>query len=308
MALMLVVLQIVLPLGAIAWLAGAPLSGMRTRAVQTLSVGLLLLGLWFTGAWIYPPAWAIGAYFVLFAAACWRAWRQPLGAHMPIARAAGVVAASALAALGGLAVWQGLAGRVRPADTFDLSAPLRDGRYCVVSGGASPLLNFHFATLASGFADWRGQSYGVDLVAVGADGGRARSLLPQPTHLGDYRIYGARIHAPCTGTVLAARDGLPDQIIGSHDRRNLAGNHISLICDGRHVLLAHLQPGSVRVQAGDAVSAGDLLGLVGNSGNSDEPHLHISAQRPPAPGAPPQAGEPVHVTFGGRFLARGDCF
>jgi murein DD-endopeptidase MepM/ murein hydrolase activator NlpD len=46
-----------------------------------------------------------------------------------------------------------------------------------------------------------------------------------------------------------------------------------------------------------------LLGYVGNSGNTDEPHLHIHVQRPGPPSAP-LSGEPRSVTFDGRFLVR----
>lgn len=38
---------------------------------------------------------------------------------------------------------------------------------------------------------------------------------------------------------------------------------------------AHLKRGSVRVAAGDAVRAGQVVGELGNSGNSTEPHLHF---------------------------------
>ena len=38
---------------------------------------------------------------------------------------------------------------------------------------------------------------------------------------------------------------------------------------------AHLQPGSQRVKVGDRVRRGQVIGLVGNSGNSTEPHLHF---------------------------------
>ncbi len=44
---------------------------------------------------------------------------------------------------------------------------------------------------------------------------------------------------------------------------------------GNYALYAHFQPGSVRVQEGDRVSRGDVLALVGSSGNSLAPHLHF---------------------------------
>ncbi len=45
--------------------------------------------------------------------------------------------------------------------------------------------------------------------------------------------------------------------------------------DGVYAFYAHLQPGSIQVKAGDKVRRGQVLGLVGNSGNSTEPHLHF---------------------------------
>ena len=38
---------------------------------------------------------------------------------------------------------------------------------------------------------------------------------------------------------------------------------------------AHMQPGSLRVKVGDKVTRGQVLGLLGNTGNSSEPHLHF---------------------------------
>jgi murein DD-endopeptidase MepM/ murein hydrolase activator NlpD len=57
----------------------------------------------------------------------------------------------------------------------------------------------------------------------------------------------------------------------------ILGNHVVLRLDGsgRYVLLAHLRRGSVRVQAGARVRAGERIAECGNSGNSSEPHLHI---------------------------------
>lgn len=69
------------------------------------------------------------------------------------------------------------------------------------------------------------------------------------------------------------------------------------------MFLSHFARNGVRVGAGQAVTAATLLGYVGNSGNTDEPHLHIHAQRPGPPSAR-LSGDPLFVTFGGRFLVR----
>lgn len=56
----------------------------------------------------------------------------------------------------------------------------------------------------------------------------------------------------------------------------LLDHYVSLaLGEGRYALYAHLKPGSVRVKPGDRVRAGQVLGLVGNSGNSTRPHLHF---------------------------------
>jgi murein DD-endopeptidase MepM/ murein hydrolase activator NlpD len=59
----------------------------------------------------------------------------------------------------------------------------------------------------------------------------------------------------------------------------------------------------VRVDAGDQVAQGQLLGVVGNSGNSFEPHLHVSAQRR-GPNDPLIGGMPVVIRFSGDYLVR----
>lgn len=53
--------------------------------------------------------------------------------------------------------------------------------------------------------------------------------------------------------------------------------------DGRYALYAHFKPHSVRVYEGQFVRRGEVLGLVGTSGNSSEPHLHFHVTDRPSP-------------------------
>lgn len=188
--------------------------------------------------------------------------------------------------------------------SLDLSSPLRDGTYLIANGGSSELINPHVKTLETErFRSYRGQSYAVDIVEVGAWG--SRSAGPFPDDPSGFAIYGDTLHAPCSGEVVRAVDGMPDRLRAGEEPRTLEGNHVILACGGRWVVLAHLQHGSVAVAAGQRVQVGDPLGLVGNSGRSDEPHLHLHAQTPGTESAP-LGGEPVTITIDGHHLARND--
>ena len=74
---------------------------------------------------------------------------------------------------------------------------------------------------------------------------------------------------------------------------------------GRYVSLAHLEQGSVTVRVGDIVRQGQPLAAVGNSGHSNQPHLHLQVQDSPA-GADAERTYPmvfrnVHITRGGAW-------
>lgn len=98
----------------------------------------------------------------------------------------------------------------------------------------------------------------------------------------NYRCYGAEALAVADGVVVATKDGIPENIPGATSRavpitlETVGGNHVILdIGNGNFAFYAHLQPGSLKVKLGDKVRKGQVLGLVGNSGNSTEPHLHF---------------------------------
>ncbi len=99
--------------------------------------------------------------------------------------------------------------------------------------------------------------------------------------LEDYGIYGAKVMAPATGTVVSINNDEKDVDPGSDDFQSMAGNHIYLRLDesGTYLILAHLKQGSIKVKEGQHVNEGEFLAQVGNSGSSSEPHLHIHHQR-----------------------------
>ncbi len=149
--------------------------------------------------------------------------------------------------------------------TAPVKFPLR-GVWFVGAGGGR-WLNHHFAVPA--------QRGALDLMRVGATG----ASRGDPQLLDSYLAYGAKVYAPCDGRVIAAVDGLEEQVPGIVRYGPLYGNHAFIDTGTEIVKLAHLRPGTVAVTEGQLVRTGDLLGEVGNSGNSTEPHLHIHAER-----------------------------
>ncbi len=115
--------------------------------------------------------------------------------------------------------------------------------------------------------------------------------------LEDYGIYGAKVMAPATGTVVSINNDEKDVEPGSDDFQSMAGNHIYIRLDesGTYLILAHLKQGSIKVKEGQHVNEGEFLAQVGNSGSSSEPHLHIHHQR--------QDPSKVSMFFSGRIAA-----
>jgi murein DD-endopeptidase MepM/ murein hydrolase activator NlpD len=95
----------------------------------------------------------------------------------------------------------------------------------------------------------------------------------------DYYCFGQPIYAPGAGLVVAAAGEFQDNLPGVMDAKQPLGNYVLLDHgNGEFSFIAHLRQGSVRVQAGNRVEAGTLLGACGNSGHSSEPHLHFHLQ------------------------------
>ena len=150
------------------------------------------------------------------------------------------------------------------------------------------------------------QRFAIDWLIVD-DSGR--------THVGDalknesYFAEGRDALAVADGVVAATKDGIPENVPGITSRavpitlETVGGNHVIVdIGRGRYAFYAHLKPGSLRVRPGDRVRRGQVLGLVGNSGNSTEPHLHFHVMD----GTSPLGAEGVPYALDG-FTVVGRC-
>lgn len=94
-----------------------------------------------------------------------------------------------------------------------------------------------------------------------------------------YYVFGKEIIAPCDATVIKVIKGVKDNVPGEFNPEQLTGNTVVLkTANNEFILFAHFKENSIVVEENQQIKQGDLLGLCGNSGNSSEPHLHLSLQ------------------------------
>jgi len=148
------------------------------------------------------------------------------------------------------------------------------------------------------------EEFALDIAKVGESG---LSHKGDGTRFDDYYAYGADVLAAADGRVIrTANDQAedpsamqrPNETQEAYSARlqkeqgerlakgltAITGNYV-MVEHGKneYSLYAHLQPGSVRVHVGDQVKAGDVIGKLGSSGNSTEPHLHFHVCNKPDP-------------------------
>ena len=147
-----------------------------------------------------------------------------------------------------------------------------DGLVTVAWGGPTLSVNYHVVM--------PDQRWAYDLFVT--EGGR--TFRNSSALLAEYYAYGRPVLAPADAVVQSVHDGEPDGPIGQWRVVRATGNHVVLQVGLREFLfVAHLQAGSITVRPGDRVESGQMIGRVGNSGNSSEPHVHLHLQDSPIP-------------------------
>ena len=154
--------------------------------------------------------------------------------------------------------------------------PLRlpfGGEWYVTSGGRTLEQNQHGRDYSNRFA------YDL-IVAIEVDDAKPRR---EPS---DYHTWEQPILAPAGGVVIGALNHVQDNPLSQTEGTPSIGNHVVIDHgNGEFSVLGHLRRGSLRVSVGDSVVAGRVIGLAGNSGNTNGPHLHYNLQDGPEPNA-----------------------
>ncbi len=311
MLLKAIYVQIIVLLLTALWFAISKRRSPPDSFLKIFAILLLILGLRFGGVWVYPPVQGLYIVCLIFLGLLVVHLRKSISKTALWRSAFSNVPLLVLFPLGGFLFWQGITGRLTPSgDVIALEVPFKneDG-ICVLSGGITPLLNFHIfpSTEPRDIA----QTYGLDIIKTRSNGFRTKkgqTFDPKPKMVEYYAMFGVAVYAPCDGKVVEYENDMPDQPIGRSDKTNTSGNGIVLQCGNYHVHMHHLKQGSVLPQLEDSVKVGQQIGEIGNSGNTIEPHLHLHAETVVENGNTNIHGKPVHMQFKGRFMARGDCF
>jgi murein DD-endopeptidase len=157
-----------------------------------------------------------------------------------------------------------------------LRAPLDSGEW-VMGSGPSNTSAHRRALNAVGGAAHIAERFAIDWVKIGPNG----NTYHDDEHRNEnYWAFGQPVHAVAPGQVVAAVDSIADNVphatVPPVTLANIAGNYVTVrMGPNRYATYAHLKRGSVRVHVGTRVSASEVIGLLGNTGQSTAPHLHF---------------------------------
>jgi len=159
-----------------------------------------------------------------------------------------------------------------------IAPPLRGSDWLAGNGASNTSLHRRALIPIDGHA-FISQRFAIDWVQLNPDG---KTYTGDPSENKNYRAYGAEILAVADGVVTEIKDGIPQNTPGAKalavpiTLETIGGNHvIEELGGGLFAFYAHMQPGTLRVKVGDKITRGQTLGLLGNTGNSSEPHLHF---------------------------------
>ncbi len=165
---------------------------------------------------------------------------------------------------------------VSSASAVVIDPPLRGPGWAAVNGCCDALTSHRSAAMAVNGILRIGQRFAIDWVQLRPDG---RLFAGERTRLDSYAYFGAPVYAVADGTVVNIYRDAQEQVPGvvkGITPADIGGNMIVVdIGGGNYAFFAHLKPGSLKVALGQHVSRGQVIAQLGNTGNTDAPHLHF---------------------------------
>lgn len=161
-----------------------------------------------------------------------------------------------------------------------LSPPL-EGKNWIAVAAPSPSSYHRRTILPIEGKFYLAQRYAIDWEQVCYDGKTVQGNFFENAN---WLAFGEPVYASADGIVSKMQDGVPLNTppklpTPSVKIGDIAGNYVIIKIRQNdrdyYVLNAHMQPGSIKVKEGDKIKQGQIIGLLGNSGNSAAPHLHL---------------------------------
>jgi len=173
---------------------------------------------------------------------------------------------------------EGVAVAVDRTPALVIKPPLKGKGWLTVNGCCAPNVHRDTRIAIAGARIATPETFAIDWLRL-EDG---RMFAGDGSRNEQHFAFGADLLAVADGTVVSARDGMPEEtpfkpVVAVKTPVDYAGNHVVIeIAPKVFAAYAHIQTGSVAVKPGDRVKAGDVIGRLGNSGNTTAPHLHFA--------------------------------
>jgi Peptidase family M23 len=162
---------------------------------------------------------------------------------------------------------------------LQIGPPLAGERWVAINGCCEVRGAHRGSGLSVNGRIYFGQRFAIDWMRLDEAG---RLVHGDPADVHNYADYGVDVLAVADGTVVDVLNSLDDQVPGKLPDpktitiENVDGNHVILdLGNGIYAFYAHLEKNSIGVKVGQRVQRGDVLGKLGNTGNTSAPHLHF---------------------------------
>ncbi|KNY29305.1 M23 family metallopeptidase [Pseudobacteroides cellulosolvens] len=309
-------LYLVLPAFLTLWLWKSKNRSKFGLLIKTAGIGTFILALF----WVPYRETSIGYYtnyilLMLFLAAAVMAFMKVRGVRffdvITIKGIAIVVPGIISILFMGYVSINGISGFFYDEKPIEMMFPLKNGAYAVIQGGngaSSYLANYHYYAWGFGTEEDTLNKFSTDIVKLNKLGFCFNTLSflfnnDLPKDLSKYEMFSEPLYSPCEGEVWSVEDGNEDLKPSKNEIYAPSNNVVIKFNENYYVALHHLKRDSIKVAAGDKVKQGQLLGEIGNSGNTTIPHLHIQVWKNDGTN---YIGVPIH--FNGSFPVKNKVY